>query len=49
MHDSRSLLDPATAALLEQHQQADGSVSLADVLTRYLGYKVINADGTTSH
>ncbi|MET0132304.1 MAG: serine--tRNA ligase [Kibdelosporangium sp.] len=37
------------AALLEQHQQADGSVDLPDALTPYLGYKRINADGTTSH
>ena len=35
-------------ALLEQGQQADGSVRLPDVLVPYLGFQTINVDGTTS-
>jgi seryl-tRNA synthetase len=35
-------------AILEQGQQADGSVQLPDVLVPYLGFHTINADGTTS-
>lgn len=35
-------------ALLEQGQQADGSVQLPDALLPYLGYGRINADGTTT-
>lgn len=35
-------------ALLEQGQQADGSVRLPDVLVPYLGFQTINPDGTTS-
>jgi seryl-tRNA synthetase len=35
-------------AILEQGQQADGSVRLPDVLVPYLGFHTINADGTTS-
>ncbi|WP_404815562.1 serine--tRNA ligase [Streptomyces thermolineatus] len=36
------------AALLEQHQQADGSVLLPDSLVKYLGFRRIEADGTPS-
>ncbi|MBO0610700.1 serine--tRNA ligase [Myceligenerans salitolerans] len=36
------------AAVLEQHQQADGSVLLPHALTKYLGFRRINSDGTTS-
>ena len=36
------------AALLEQGQQADGSVRLPDTLAPYAGFSVLNADGTTS-
>lgn len=35
-------------AILEQGQQADGSVRIPEVLQPLLGYAVINADGTTS-
>lgn len=35
-------------ALLEQGQQADGSVQLPDALVSYLGFRVIHADGSTS-
>jgi seryl-tRNA synthetase len=35
-------------AILEQYQQADGSVRIPDALVRYLGYNRINPDGTTS-
>ncbi len=35
-------------AILEQYQQADGSVRIPDVLVPHLGYRRINADGTTS-
>jgi seryl-tRNA synthetase len=35
-------------AILEQGQQADGSVRLPDVLVPYLGFHTVNADGTTS-
>ena len=35
-------------ALLEQGQQADGSVVLPESLAAYLGYRRINPDGTTS-
>ena len=35
-------------AILEQGQQADGSVQLPDALMPYLGYGRINADGTTT-
>lgn len=35
-------------AILEQGQQADGSVRLPDVLVPYLGFHTINADGTSS-
>ncbi len=34
------------AAILEQYQQADGSVTMPDVLVPYLGFKTIGADGT---
>ncbi|MGH3754131.1 MAG: serine--tRNA ligase [Pseudonocardiaceae bacterium] len=33
-------------AILEQYQQADGSVRIPDVLVPYLGYNRINPDGT---
>lgn len=36
-------------AILEQGQQADGSVRLPDVLVPYLGFQTINAGGTTSN
>ncbi|RAJ61659.1 seryl-tRNA synthetase [Streptomyces sp. Amel2xB2] len=36
------------AALLEQHQQADGSVLLPESLVKYLGFRRIKADGTPS-
>lgn len=35
-------------AILEQYQQADGSVRIPDVLVPHLGYSRINPDGTTS-
>jgi seryl-tRNA synthetase len=35
-------------AILEQGQQADGSVQLPDALVPYLGFGVIHADGSTS-
>ncbi|MDQ3762330.1 MAG: serine--tRNA ligase [Actinomycetota bacterium] len=35
-------------AILEQYQQADGSVSIPDVLVPHLGYDRINVDGTTT-
>jgi seryl-tRNA synthetase len=35
-------------AILEQGQQADGSVQLPDALVPYLGFQVIHADGSTS-
>lgn len=35
-------------AILEQGQQADGSVRLPDALVPYLGFQTINSDGTTS-
>jgi seryl-tRNA synthetase len=34
------------AALLEQHQQADGSVVIPEVLVPYTGFRVIGPDGT---
>ena len=34
------------AALLEQGQQADGSVRLPEALVPYTGFAVIKADGT---
>jgi seryl-tRNA synthetase len=34
------------AALLEQHQQRDGSVNIPDVLVPYTGFRRIAADGT---
>ncbi|QMU75398.1 serine--tRNA ligase [Streptacidiphilus sp. PB12-B1b] len=34
------------AAVLEQHQQPDGSVLLPESLVRYLGFRRINPDGT---
>lgn len=34
------------AALLEQNQQADGSVSIPDSLVPFTGFRVIGADGT---
>jgi seryl-tRNA synthetase len=34
------------AAILEQYQQADGSVTMPDVLVPYLGFKTLGADGT---
>jgi seryl-tRNA synthetase len=37
-----------TVAILEQHQQADGSVRMPDVLVHYLRFRAINADGTVS-
>ncbi|GAB4083446.1 serine--tRNA ligase [Myceligenerans cantabricum] len=37
------------AAVLEQHQQADGSVVLPHALTKYLGFARIDPDGTTSN
>jgi seryl-tRNA synthetase len=36
------------AALLEQHQQQDGSVMLPEALVSYLGFRRIAADGTPS-
>lgn len=36
------------AAVLEQHQQADGSVLLPEALVKYLGFRRIGADGTPS-
>ncbi|RMI45400.1 serine--tRNA ligase [Streptomyces triticirhizae] len=36
------------AALLEQHQQQDGSVTLPKALVPYLGFRRIQADGTPS-
>lgn len=36
------------AALLEQHQQQDGSVVLPEALVPYLGFRRIQADGTPS-
>ncbi|MFI0220146.1 serine--tRNA ligase [Streptomyces lydicus] len=36
------------AAVLEQHQQADGSVLLPESLVRYLGFRQFKADGTPS-
>ncbi|PLW65693.1 serine--tRNA ligase [Streptomyces sp. SCUT-3] len=36
------------AAVLEQHQQADGSVLLPESLVKYLGFRRIKADGTSS-
>ncbi|MGW7485697.1 serine--tRNA ligase [Streptomyces sp. NPDC054786] len=36
------------AAVLEQHQQADGSVLLPESLVKYLGFRRIKADGTPS-
>jgi seryl-tRNA synthetase len=33
------------AAILEQHQQADGSVLLPAALVPYLGFRRISADG----
>jgi seryl-tRNA synthetase len=36
------------AALLEQHQQQDGSVMLPEALVPYLGFRRIAADGTPS-
>lgn len=35
-------------AILEQGQQADGSVHLPDALVPHLGFRVIHADGSTS-
>ena len=35
------------AALLEQYQGEDGSVSIPEVLTPYTGFRRILADGTT--
>jgi seryl-tRNA synthetase len=35
-------------AILEQGQQADGSVQLPDALVPYLGFRIIHADGSTS-
>lgn len=35
-------------AVLEQGQQADGSIRLPDALVPYTGFAVINADGTTA-
>jgi len=35
-------------AVLEQHQQADGSVLLPEPLVKYLGFRRIMADGTPS-
>lgn len=35
-------------AILEQGQQADGSIRLPDALVPYVGFQTINADGTTS-
>lgn len=35
------------AALLEQNQQIDGSVTIPDVLVPYTGFRRITADGTT--
>ena len=35
-------------AILEQGQQADGSVHLPDTLVPYLGFRVIHSDGSTS-
>ncbi|KAA2253334.1 serine--tRNA ligase [Solihabitans fulvus] len=34
-------------AVLEQYQQADGSIRIPDALVPLLGYRQINADGTT--
>ena len=36
------------AALLEQHQQQDGSVMLPEALVPYLGFRRIAADGAPS-
>ncbi|MFD7813703.1 serine--tRNA ligase [Streptomyces sp. NPDC059785] len=36
------------AAVLEQHQQADGSILLPQSLVKYLGFRRIKADGTPS-
>lgn len=36
------------AAVLEQHQQADGSALLPEFLVKYLGFRRIKADGTPS-
>jgi seryl-tRNA synthetase len=36
------------AAILEQYQQADGSVRMPEVLVPYLRFHAINADGTVS-
>jgi seryl-tRNA synthetase len=36
------------AAVLEQYQQADGSVRMPEVLVPYLRFRAINADGTVS-
>lgn len=38
----------ALVAIVEQGQQADGSVHLPDALVPYLGFRVIHADGSTS-
>lgn len=35
-------------ALVEQGQQADGSIRIPDVLVPYTGFSLINADGSTS-
>jgi seryl-tRNA synthetase len=35
-------------AILEQNQEADGSIRIPDALIPYLGFRQINADGTTS-
>jgi seryl-tRNA synthetase len=37
----------AMAALLEQYQEPDGSVSIPEVLHPYTGFRRILADGTT--
>ncbi|HSV64750.1 MAG TPA: serine--tRNA ligase [Mycobacteriales bacterium] len=34
------------AAILEQYQQADGSIPMPDVLVPYLGFKALTPDGT---
>jgi seryl-tRNA synthetase len=36
------------AAVLEQHQQQDGSVAIPDTLVPYTGFRRITADGTTA-
>jgi seryl-tRNA synthetase len=36
------------AAVLEQGQQADGSIVLPEALARFTGFSMIGADGATS-